>query len=770
MRGIGDGMSKVAIIESKKSRNDYVDLFDNEFKFDLFQLASDSSLTKVLKKDVDIDIDIEAYDWVILVGSEPFKYYTKITSITAYTGLLVNEKFLPTINPAMIRFKPEAERPWLESKAKIINYIKGNTEINVINEENFPGIEDEQEAIDYIQAAIDYPLPYIALDSETSNLYCRNGYIIGLSLSYKPDSGCYINADCMVEEVEEKLQELFNKKEVVFHNAKFDLAFFEYHFNFEFPKFHDTMLMHYNLDETQGTHGLKELALKYTKYGDYEKPLNEWKDNYCKTHGVKKADFTYDLIPFDIMKTYAAIDTCVTLALYEKFKVALKKNPKLQSVYDTILIPGCRFLTDIQENGVPFDKARLLFGQEKMGIEVQEAVDALYDFPEIQDMEKAEDKPFNPNSTVQLRKLLFDYIGLKPTGKLTGKGAHSTDAEVLGKLAELHAVPNHILKVRQSGKIKNTYLDKIIPQLDKDSRLRTNFNLSSTTSGRLSSSGKLNMQQLPRDNPTVKGCIKAATGHQIISMDLTTAEVYVAAVLSDDLELQEVFRSGGNFHSTIAQRVFSLNCPVEDIEFEFKTERQAAKAVTFGIMYGAGSSKISEQVTKDGGSMSPKQAQGVINEYFGAFWKLKEWLNEAKEVIEHQAFIYSPFGRKRRLPNVRSDNKGIRGHEVRSGINFIVQSASSDINLLGAIDMHQYIKSTGMKARIFALVHDSILAEVPNEEIDHYKEKLQEFIQLDRGVMIPGCPVGCDFEVGDDYSFGKFVKKYDSELQTLGID
>ena len=154
--------------------------------------------------------------------------------------------------------------------------------------------------------------------------------------------------------------------------------------------------------------------------------------------------------------------------------------------------------------------------------------------------EKAEGKDFNPNSTVQLRSLLFDYINLTPTGKKTGTGAHSTDAEVLGQLAEEHAVPKHILEIRQKNKIKTTYLDKIIPNLDRDSRLRTGFNLHGTTSGRLSSSGKLNMQQLPRDNPTVKGCIKAREGHKIVSMDLTTAEVYVAAVLAKDVGLQQL--------------------------------------------------------------------------------------------------------------------------------------------------------------------------------------------------------------------------------------
>ena len=179
--------------------------------------------------------------------------------------------------------------------------------------------------------------------------------------------------------------------------------------------------------------------------------------------------------------------------------------------------------------------------------------------------EAAQGKDFNPNSTLQLRSLLFDYIGLKPTGKKTGTGADSTDAEVLGKLAEEHPVPQLILDIRQKVKIKSTYLDKIIPALDRDERLRTGFNLHGTTSGRLSSSGKMNMQQIPRDNPIVKGCIKAKPGKKIVAMDLTTAEVYCAAVIADDKALMKVFQDGGNFHSNIAKLVFNLDCDVDDV-------------------------------------------------------------------------------------------------------------------------------------------------------------------------------------------------------------
>ena len=123
--------------------------------------------------------------------------------------------------------------------------------------------------------------------------------------------------------------------------------------------------------------------------------------------------------------------------------------------------------------------------------------------------------------------------------------------------------------------------------------------------------------------------------------------------------------------------------------------------------------------------------------------------------------IYSYFGRRRKLPNVKSENDGIRYHSVRSGLNFLVQSAASDINLIGAIEMGEFIKTQNMKSKIFALVHDSILAEVPNDEVDFYCEMLQKIIQKDRGVSIPGAPIGCDFEIGEDYSMGKWEKLYD---------
>jgi DNA polymerase I-like protein with 3'-5' exonuclease and polymerase domains len=148
-----------------------------------------------------------------------------------------------------------------------------------------------------------------------------------------------------------------------------------------------------------------------------------------------------------------------------------------------------------------------------------------------------------------------------------------------------------------------------------------------------------------------------------------------------------------------------------------------------------------------------EDAKGYINQYFTRFPKLKNWLDTQKKFIKANGFTYSFFGRKRRLPNVFSKDKAVSGHEIRSGVNALVQGPASDINLLAGIDMQKYIDNNGMKSKIFALVHDSILAEVPINEIDTYIAALKKYTQKDRGLSIPGCPIGLDVEIGFDYSF-----------------
>ena len=433
-------MGNVALIEAKKSNNRYQDYFP--FEFDQFSLCSDPKVTKVLKKDVDLNFNPDSYDWVILIGSEPLKHFTKVSKVMDYAGTVVEDKFLPTINPAMITFKPEAKQIWEKALKNIFAYIDGTKKKADISDEVAFGIQNTEEANEFIRNAINCDSEVVALDSETTALYPRNGHILGISMCYDGKRACYIDADYLDEDSESLLQELFDKKRIIFHNAKFDIPFFEYHFNVKFSSFEDTMLMHYVIDERPGTHGLKQLAMQLTDFGDYEKPMYDWMDNFRKEKGVLKDDFKWEWIPFDVMKTYAAIDALVTYIIYRKLEGALARgNNNLNRVYQTILLPACRFLMDAQDNGVPFCKKRLGISQDLMAEEIYEAANLLSEQEAIKRFESDEGKEFNPNSVLQLRKVLFDYAGLTPTGIVTEKGEHSTNAEVLEKLASQHPVP-----------------------------------------------------------------------------------------------------------------------------------------------------------------------------------------------------------------------------------------------------------------------------------------------------------------------------------------
>ncbi len=750
---------KIAIIDKAPSKNDYKKYFD--FDFDLFHMSS-VPITKLLKKDVDLIFEHEEYDLVILVGSEAAKEYAKISSVSNYAGQLMHDKFICITNPAMLHFKPEGKPDFQRAIDRIHKYIKGELS-NVSKTGDFAGILDIDEARAFLLEVLEHTQGFVALDTETTCLYPRDGYVLGVSLSYKPRHGRYISTDALDEENVQLLQKIINSNFIIFHNMKFDYKMMNYHLEVDFnrEKVHDTMVMHYALDEND-SHGLKQLALKYTDYGDYDAELDAFKKEYCRSHGIKEEDFTYDLIPFDIISAYASIDTAVTYELFMKFWPVIQKNEKLLWVYKNLLIPGTLFLMDMEEVGIPIDKERMTAAEAYLDKWILEAKEEVYGFEQVKQFEKDSGAIFNPGSVQQLRKVLFDYVGLKPTGKLTATGAISTDAEVLEELAEQHPLPKSILNVRKLGKIKSTYISKILPELDKDERIRTNFNLIFTTSGRLSSSGKFNAQQIPRDDPIIKGCIRAPVGYKIVSQDLATAEMYYAAVLSGDKNLQKVFIDKGDFHSTIAKMVFDLVCDIADVKTMFKEKRQSAKAISFGILYGSGPQKVSDTVSKDTGEYyGVDRAKEDIKSYFTKFSKLKKWLNDREAFIRANGFTYSFFGRKRRLVNVFSDDKGIAAHEVRSGINSEVQSIASDVNLLAAMDTANEIKAKGLDAQIFMLVHDSIVALVRDDHVEEYCEILAKNTQKDRGCSIPGCPIGIDQEIGQDYSFGKFDKTYE---------
>lgn len=790
---------RIAVVDKAPSRANYqktLNLYD--YEVETFHMMSEAKSGRMLKKDVTIGTDENPfdpndYDYVVLIGAEPFKHFTGRTGVVDYSGKLTedkdgNSKYLVSINPSQVHFKPEM-KPILDKTVDEFNKILTGTK-KPPKPGNYKPIQNEDEAYEYVKMIYTMLPPEkfpLAFDSETSGLYARDCYVLGLSISHEEYQGVYIDADYIDERTVYYIQKLFDQdgRNFAFHNLKFDMHMYEYHFGLSFEKAfkenraHDTMIMHYILDERRGTHGLKSLAMNYTDMGDYDFELDQFKTMYCKTHGIKKEDFTYDLIPFDIMWPYAAKDTDATLRLFNKFYPIIMANERFTSLYQDLMMPGLRFLQRVEDRGVPISRDRLVTAQELLTAQLNEATAELYAFDEVLAYEQAKGGRFNPNSPVQLRELLFDVLGLEPTGKLTDTGALSTDAESLEKISSQHPIAQILLKIRKTSKLLSTYVEKLLISIDVDGRVRTGFNMHMTTSGRLSSSGKLNLQQLPRDESIIKACITAPAGYRVVAHDLTTAEIYYAAVLSGDRNMQQVFinmrldpKRYPDFHANIAHMVFNLPCEPNEVKDKYPALRQAAKAISFGILYGSGPSKVAESVNlalleqhaKTGEpfvACTKDDALGYIATYFDRFPQLKRWIEDSHSQIEQHGFIYSHFGRKRRLTNVNSDEKGVRAAEVRSGFNAIIQSASSDSLFIGAIDADREIESLGLQdeMQIVMLVHDSVVAIVREDLVDQYNEIIIRNIQTDRGISIVDTPIGVGQDSEDfgsrDYSCGK---------------
>jgi DNA polymerase I-like protein with 3'-5' exonuclease and polymerase domains len=729
-------MANVAIVEKYKSNFNYGSLFP--FDFDQYALV-DGKREKVLKKDIQLDIPQlkETYKYIILVGKESCKFIADIRSVVDFQGFLVEDKYIALLNPIAVKLNPSRKSAFEKAINDIISVIV--EEKDQIKKVKVEGIETTDRAKEYLTLIIGSSnITAVAMDTETSSLYPREGELLGISIAYNEDEGVYISADCITDEIIELLQVIANKYKILFFNAKFDKKFLSYHLGLVFPNFEDVMLEHYTLDEND-SHGLKQLAIKYTNYGDYDKELELFKIEYCSKNRIKQEDFTYNLIPFNIIYPYAAIDAVATFALHAKFYTSIAKNSKLYNLYEDLLKPASDALQEIENNGIPISKPRKVKRYiNYVEGKINKLVSQLYEFEEIKKVEEIKGAVFNPNSTYHVSCLFHDVLGL-PVKKLTDSGKPSVDAEVLEILASEHPAADIINKIKKLKKINATYLIKILNGINRDGRLRTFFNLHTTTSGRLSSSGKINAQQLPRKDKYFpasylpKKIIEARPGFKIVSQDLKTAEMYIAAVLSGDRNLQKVFITGVDYHGYMAIMKFGLNCSANEVGNKYPDLRQEAKTISFEILYKL---NYNEPALEN-------------------FPTLKKWLKEQETFIKKNGFIYSFFGRKRRLGDVFSPDKKEAQHHVRSGINFLVQSVASDINLLATIEMLKWIKENGYSKKmiIFGLVHDSILAEVSEDVLDIYTAKLKEFTQKDRGLTIPNCPIGIDLEIGRNYAF-----------------
>ena len=745
-------MSDVCFVFASNAEKDAEGVIGKYFSdadFDIKFLCS-TKKEKILKKDVDLELEeLNSYKLICPIGAESLKYTAGYTGVQKYNGVFIEKKYLPIMHPNMTIFKPQLNDDIVSAFSKIKPILDDeNVGKEIDKDYQFIETQDQLEKILPQYEEVDT----IVVDIETTSLSARKGVIIGIAMSSREHQGHFVSLDVVMNNFD-YFFDLFANKRCVFHNAKFDMQFMEDSLGFVFDRWEDTMLLHYCLEEAVGTHGLKPLALRFTDLGDYEKELDDYKKTFARRNKIKLADFNYGMLPMDILAPYACKDGDATFQLYNKFKPLVDKSEEFVSLYNTILKPATRALKVLERTGGPINLAQLERLDEEYKIDIEECIEEISQHSAVQRFERLHKKTFNPNSTMQLRQLFFEIIGLK-SKKKTATGAQSVDKEVLQTLE--HPLAHAVLDLREKSKLSGTYISNIVKGLDKDSRLRSGFNIQGTTSGRLSSSGNLNYQNIPRDNKDIKKLFKARDGYKIVQCDLGTAEVYYAAVLSNDSFLQQAFIDKLDFHSYVAKQMFNLSCEVSDIKKYYPNERQYAKAITFGIMYQAGPAKIAETVNKDaaaGEEITKAQSSQFINKYFREAKSLKRFIDDSNKQIENYAFIYSHFGRKRRLPESKSPNKGVSSHAVRSGVNFLVQSVASDINLLGVIDLIDWVQDNGYADDIltFTVVHDSIVSEVREDLIDIYVENAKRCIQKDRGLSIPNCPIKVDFEVGDSW-------------------
>lgn len=326
-------------------------------------------------------------------------------------------------------------------------------------------------------------------------------------------------------------------------------------------------------------------------------------------------------------------------------------------------------------------------------------------------------EPFNVNSAPQLRDVLFERLGL-PVLKRTPKGAPSTDASVLQKLADEHPVVDHLLRFRELEKLRSTYVDGLLPLIGEDGRIHCVFNQTGAATGRISSE-RPNMQNIPvrsEEGRTIRTAFVAAPGARFIVADYSQIELRILAHLSRDPGLLEAFRTGTDVHTATAERVFGVEEPGADL-------RRTAKVINFGLLYGMEAYGLAQRL-----GISTDEAKGHMEAYFAQFPHVKEFMEGLVEDARNTGYTTTILGRRRYLPELSSGNFRVRQTGERMALNAPIQGSAADIIKRAMIDLDGALEERGMATAMLLQVHDELVLEAPEDEVD-------EAVELTRTVM-----------------------------------
>lgn len=409
-------------------------------------------------------------------------------------------------------------------------------------------------------------------------------------------------------------------------------------------------------------------------------------------------------------------DTTDFQKIVARFEQELKKDD-LWDLYVHIEVPLMEVLRYMNAEGITLDVGYLSKLSKKMHVELSALEKEIYDHAGVE---------FNINSPRQLGDILYDTLGLKPKNqKKTAGGQRSTREEELRKMADDHPIIHAILRYREVQKLVSTYIDNLPKMVSPDGRLRTTFLQTGAVTGRMASKdpGLQNIPIRTEEGRAIRKAFVSQEGYEIVAIDYSQIELRIAAVLSEDAKLIEIFKNKEDVHSGVASRVFGV--AQEEVT---KDMRRKAKVINFGILYGMGVNALRQNL---GEGTSREEAQEFLNAYFNTFTRLAEYLEETKEYARKHGFTETLFGRKRHFPGIRSSAPFIRAQAERMAINAPVQGTAADIVRIAMNQVYAYIQKNKLEAdvRMLLQVHDELVFEIKKEGKETHIQKIVEIME-----------------------------------------
>ena len=569
---------------------------------------------------------------------------------------------------------------------------------------------------------------YVSIDLETTSVNPMLAEIVGISVSYNKNSAFYIpilypekkKNNFGVNDLEVVLsimKEFLENKDIrkIGQNIKYDALILYRHGVKVSNIFLDTMIAAHILNPAAKSYKLDALSIEFLNYNMV--PIED-------LIGKGKDQITMDLVPLDKISYYAAEDADIVFQLAEIFAPKLEENGQLNFFAD-IEMPLIDVLMKMENEGVYVDEDLL----NEMSLNIGERLDLL-----VKEIYNIAEEEFNINSTQQLAKILFDDL------KLTQIKKRSTAENVLKELVNEHELPELILSYRKLNKLKNTYIDALPASINKKTkRIHSTFNQTIAATGRLSSTGP-NFQNIPIRTVDGREIRKSFIAQQknwgIFSADYSQIELRIMAHLSEDKELCNAFKDNLDIHDRTASLIY--NVPLDDVQPEM---RRTAKVINFGIMYGAGPFRISQEL-----GISRKAAQEIIKQYFIQYSGIQNYIDDTLSKARSDNYVETILGRRRYVWDVNSDNALKKQAAERVAINMPIQGSAAELIKIAMIDIQKNIENDKLNSKMILQIHDELLFEYPLDEEEHLILMVKKSMENAMSLKVP---------IIVDYGFGK---------------